>query len=419
MMETVKRSSSTILQRKKTYLPAVIVLALYSFAHTALADTDGDNMVCNWDGLGGYKSYIKPSSSFRDVIGPAIESLTEKYDCDKNGENCSYRYFWTIPNRIYTVTATVTVNCLNVGNKSGPIRFTFWKEYTDKPTYFRNLTMRITGAGSLSLSGLESLAAGITRTWSDGTLAPCETNCFSIFSGQPRYSKTITFTFTVQPIRSKVDYGPKPNFDNIDFLGDIWIHKSASDASASHTAFSTNIPTICGLEFSDLSGCRPSSGNGGSGGVKPPLPQCTLTITTPNVVEFQPISSDDLSRNRVRMEDFTLTVSKGPVQSQTCIGSTYNLPGTIKTEGGYSINSTFWGINHSSGSPQGIGLKLFDLGKGSYLQFNHTYPAFIANISSVSETKRIRAEIAATTNDLKKIMGGDYSQILTFEVKMP
>lgn len=417
MMEAVKRSGSSILQRKRKYLSAVIALALCFFAKAALADDlNGDMMVCDWGELSG--RFIKPGSTLTDVIEPAIQDKYEKYDCDKNGENCSYRYYWNIPNRTYTVTASTTVTCLNVGDKTGPIRFSFWKYYNYKPTFFRNFTMRITGAGSLSLSGLESPSA-LTRSWTDGTLAPCKTDCYSLTEGRPRYSKKMTFTFSVQPIKSRVEGDIVPHFDNINNLGDVWVHTSSSDPSASFTVFSTSIPTICGLEFSDLGACNPSSGNGGSGPIKPPVPTCTLTVITPGVVEFQPISSDDLSRNRVRMEDFTLTVTKGPVQSQTCLGSTYNLPGTIKTEGGYSINSTFWGINHSSGSPQGIGLKLFDLGKGSYLQFNHTYPAFIANISSISETKRIRAEIAATTNDLKKIMGGDYSQILTFEVKMP
>lgn len=418
MMEAVKRARSSILQPKRTYLPAVIGLVLCSFANTALADSDGQLMVCYWEGLSSY--FIKPGSSFRDVIEPEMVQKLEEYDCDKDGKYCLYRYYWDIPNRIYTIAASVKVSCLNMGNKPGPVKFSFWKNYTLKPTYFRNLTMRIAGAGSVYLSGLENedRPGIIVRQWTDGTLAPCKTHCFNMYEGQPRYSKTLTFTFTVQPIMSKVYVSSKPTFDNINMLGDIWVHASDSNPN-SYASTGTSLPVICGLEFSDSKGCTPSNGNSESGAISPPVPPCTLTITTPGAVEFQPISSDDLSRNRVRMEDFTLTATKGPVQSQICVGSTYNLPGTIKTEGGYSISSTFWGINHSSGSPQGIGLKLFDLDKGNYLQFNHTYPAFIANISNVSETKRIRAEIATTTNDLKKIMGGDYSQILTFEVKMP
>lgn len=238
-------------------------------------------------------------------------------------------------------------------------------------------------------------------------------------SGWPQYYKVLSFTFTVRPIKSRVEFGPIPNFDNINLLGNIWVHKSSDNPGMSYYGWgSTSIPGICGLMNSDMSDCIPSSGGGGAGPIIP-NPCVHVDHYHPGVVEFQPISSDDLSRNRVRMEDFTLTATKGPVQSQSCMGSTYNLPGTIKTEGGYSISSTFWGINHSSGSPQGIGLKLFDLGKGSYLQFNHTYPSFIANISSMSETKRIRAEIAATTNDLKRIKDGEYSQVLIFEVKMP
>lgn len=403
----------SLLQGKVKYLLAITLLALGSLFNTALAE--GDLMVCRWENLND--KFVSLNGSFRDVIDPFIESKREAYDCDKDG--CYYRYYWNIPNRTYTVTGTASVSCINVGNKTGPVKFSFEKAYSGKPTYYQNMTMRISGAGSLSLSSLENMAGGTIRNWSDGSLAPCQSHCYDVNNGFPKYSKILTFTFTVRPTKSRIDNGPMPGYDGLNYLGDLWVNASSNDPSMSYVNYGTSIPGICGLENANLSGCRPSSGSGGSGSLKPPIPQCTLTITTPGVVEFQPISSDDLSRNRVRMEDFTLTATKGPVQSQTCVGSTYNLPGTIKTEGGYSISSTFWGINHSSGSPQGIGLKLFDLNKGSYLQFNHTYPSFIANISSISETKRVRAEIATTTNDLKKIKGGDYSQVLVFEVRMP
>lgn len=410
MMNLVKRR----FQRKIKYWLAAIV-TLCSLTNTALAA--GDLMVCDWEDLDN--GFVKlTSGSFRDVIDPNIERKTDIINCNSQGY-CESREYWNIPNRIYTVTASTTVRCINVGDKTGPIRFTFQNQPDGKPTYFQNLTMRITGAGSLSLSGLENTASGTFKDWSDGTLAPCQKDCTSVSTGRPQYYKKLNFTFTVRPIKSKVDGGPAPLYDGINMLGAIWVHASSEDASMSYSGSGTSIPVICGLLNADMSGCQPSSGGTGSGPVKPPIPTCTLTITTPSVVEFQPISTDDLSRNRVRMQDFTLTATKGPVQSQTCVGSTYNLPGTIKTEGGYAISSTFWGINHSSGSPQGIGLKLYDLNKRSYLQFNHTYSAFIANISSMSETKSIRAEIAATTNDLKKIRSGDYSQVLIFEVKMP
>ncbi|MGQ8775827.1 hypothetical protein ACUTQ5_15725 [Serratia sp. NA_112.1] len=405
----------SLLQGKVKYLLAAALLALGSLFNTALAEED--LMACKWDNLTG--NFIRPEIGFRNVIDPFIEEKSEKYDCDQNGNNCRYRNYWNIPNRTYTITATAAVTCINVGNKSGPVKFSFEKADFAKSDYYKNVTMRISGAGSLYLSSMENMAGGTTRNWTDGSLAPCMSNCNSVTNGSPRYSKTLQFTFTVQPIKSRVDDSKKPGFDRPNFLGDIWVHSASNDPSSSYVSSGTSIPSICGLEDSSLGGCRASGGSGSSGPLKPPIPPCTLTITTPGVVEFQPISSDDLSRNRVRMEDFTLTATKGPVQSQTCVGSTYNLPGTIKTEGGYSISSTFWGINHSSGSPQGIGLKLFDLGKGSYLQFNHTYPSFIANIYSMSETKRIRAEIAATTNDLKRIKDGEYSQVLIFEVKMP
>ncbi|NTY85953.1 fimbrial protein [Serratia fonticola] len=414
MMKIVKRR----LQRQIKILLTALVLALCSLINRALAAED--LMVCNWEHLNG--DFVKlTSGSFRDVIEPYIEWKKEEDQC--NEYECTYRNYWDIPNRTYTVTASAAVRCINMGNKTGPIRFSFERAFTPKkPTYYKNLTMKISGAGSLSLSGLENMWFGTIRNWSDGTLAPCQIDCRSMSSGWPQYYKVLSFTFTVRPIKSRVEFefGPKPNFDNINLLGNIWVHQSSDNPGMSYYGWgSTSIPGICGLMNSDMSDCIPSSGGGGAGPIKPPTPVCTLTITTPGVVEFQPISSDDLSRNRVRMEDFTLTATKGPVQSQTCIGSVYNLPGTIKTEGGYSISNTFWGINHSSGSPQGIGLKLYDLGKGSYLQFNHTYPSFIANISSMSETKRIRAEIAATTNDLKRIKDGEYSQVLIFEVKMP
>ncbi|WP_174334246.1 hypothetical protein [Serratia fonticola] len=53
------------------------------------------------------------------------------------------------------------------------------------------------------------------------------------------------------------------------------------------------------------------------------------------------------------------------------------------------------------------------------MKFNQKYPRFISDISSISESKRMRAEISATTKDLKKIKDGEYSQVLTFEVAMP
>ncbi|WP_419235989.1 hypothetical protein [Serratia fonticola] len=326
MMEAVKRSGSSILQRKRKYLSAVIALALCFFAKTALAD--GGLMVCDWGELSS--RFIKPGSTLNDVIGPAIQDKYEKYDCDIKGENCSYRYYWNIPNRTYTVTASATVNCLNLGETTTSVKLSFSQEYNYKPRFFRNLTMSITGAGSLFLSGLENPSA-LTRTWSDGTLAPCKTNCYSLTEGWPRYSKKMTFTFSVQPIKSRVDGNVIPHFDNINTLGVIWVHLSSDNPVSSFSYSSTSMPIICGLEFTNLDGCKPSVGNGGAGPIKPPVPTCTLTVNTPDVVEFQPISSDDLSRNRVRMEDFTLTVTKGPVQSQTCLGSTYNLPGTIKT----------------------------------------------------------------------------------------
>ncbi|MGL5388368.1 MAG: hypothetical protein ACRC2A_05250 [Enterobacterales bacterium] len=395
-------------------LLAVGLLALYAMFNTVMAR---DLLVCNWGNLRSSKFIGPNAGSFRDVIGPQIQERREAYDCDKDG--CRYRYYWNIPNRTYTMTATATVNCVNIGDTAAPVRFSFEKASTLKPEFFKNLTMRISGAGSFSVSGLENMGTGEIRGWSDGTLGPCQSNCFSTQDGYPNYTKTLSFTFTVQPIKTRIDGGPQPNFDGVNLLGRLWVHRSSDDPNMSYHGYGIGSPGICGLMNSDMSGCAISDGGGGAGPAVPPVPQCTLTITTPGVVEFQPISSDDLSRNRVRMEDFTLTATKGPIQSQVCTGSTYNLPGTIKTEGGYAISSTFWGINHSSGAPQGIGLKLYDLNKGNYLQFNHTYPAFIANISSMSETKRIRAEIAATTNDLKRIKDGEYSQVLIFEVRMP
>lgn len=417
MMEMVKGLGLSACLRKIKYLLAVVSLAVCSLMNIAQAEEVGDDMICQWENL--QDLYVRLNTgSFRDVIDPLIEWKREAYNCDDKGD-CYYRYYWYIPNRTYTVTASTAVRCLNVGDKTGPVKFSFQKTTNNKPTHYHNMTMRVTGAGSLSLTGVENMAKGTIRSWTDGSLAPCKTHCWDMNSGSPQYYKTLTFTFTVRPITSQVDYGLMPSFDGINLLGNIWVHASSSDPGMSWAPYGISNPGICGFMFADMSKCIPPSEGGGGGPVKPPIPQCTLTVTTPGVVEFQPISSDDLSRNRVRMEDFTLTVAKGPVQSQICVGSTYNLPGIIKTEGGYSINSTFWGINHASGSPQGIGLKLYDLGKGSYLQFNHNYPAFISDISSISETKRIRAEIAATTNDLKKIKGGDYSQVLVFEVKMP
>lgn len=421
-MMTITRCKVIACLRQVKYLliGAMSVFGFLVNINTAVAaEYEPKNfMVCNWEGL--QDKYIRlQNGSFQDVLRNVIERRSEAYNCDGEG-NCSYRYYWYIPNRTYTITAAVAVRCINVGDAAGPVRFSFYKSTDQKPTYYQNLTMRVSGAGSLALSNVENMPYGTMKTWTDGSLAPCERNCYSVDSGWPQYYKMLNLTFTVRPIKSRVEgWGVTPTYDALDLLGHIWVHWSIDDSSMSSTQQSIGAPTICGLVYSSMGGCAPPSNESEAGPERPPLPQCTLTVTTPGVVEFQPISSDDLSRNRVRMEDFTLTATKGPVQSQNCVGSTYNLPGIIKTEGGYSISSTFWGINHVSGTPQGIGLKLYDLDKGSYLAFNQTYPAFISNINSVSESKRIRAEIATTTNDLKKIKDGDYSQVLIFEVKMP
>jgi hypothetical protein len=363
-----------------------------------------------------------PPVSLSTITNDQISGTTEKYNC-RNDENgflkCDYRSVWIIPNRTYSTSVSITVQCINIGNKTGKLAYNFTniREQIYPSDVWKNLKMTISGVGPMkTFSNLENMDDNKSFEWSDGSLAPCQKECWSMATAWPRYTKTMTFNFTVQPKIFKRYDDLNPFYDLQDAVGSLWMF-SGDNKEINGSTLNSPFLSICGLDHRTT--CKRTPGIGGGGTTKPPIKQCTLTVVTPDVVAFQPISSDDLSRGRVRSEDFTMTVIKGPNQSSPCMGSAYNLPGEIKTQGGYPISSTFWGISHSSGAPQGIGLKLFDLGKGTYLNFNHRYSSFIKDISSISESKRIRAEISATTKDLKKIKDGEYSQVLTFEVAMP
>lgn len=378
------------------------------------------NVTCNWEP--SHQLITKPSLA--DVTETGLNRSWEEYNCYHDTDNikhCSYKFVWTIANRIYSINQSVKVACVNFGNQTERVSYNFnrSKEVPEYSYAWKNLTMSISGASSqLNLSALENIDTDKIFLWGSVNLAPCQKNCESMETAWPRYTANLTLNFTVRPKALEIDGNDSPYYNLQDSVGFIWMSFGNSNMMAWSTVNSNPIISICGLAGKTI--CQTGSGaNIGGGSIPPPIKQCTLTIVTPDFVTFQPISSDDLSRDRVRTEDFTLTVIKGPDQSTPCMGSAYNLPGEIKTQGGYSISSTFWGINHSSGTPQGIGLKLYDLGKGSYLRFNYQYPSFISDISSISESKRIRAEISATTKDLKKIKDGTYSQVLTFEVKMP
>lgn len=402
--------------------------------NSALAQS---SIACNFEP----SSSLVPNVSLAAIIEERVQRDTEKYDChlDENGiTQCDTKFIWKIPNAIYSTSQTSRVTCVNFGDKTDRITYKFAKA-TDphipipaNSNVWKNLTLTISGAGSQkTFSNIENMEHDKLFSWSDTTLAPCQKNCWDIAFATPRYTKNLTFNFRVQPKVFKTEFEIHPYYDLQDSVGTLWIAASSDNEI---TWATTDIPylMICGLDNKIYCNFSPSlgggdggggsgggGGGGGGGSIKPPIKQCTLTVVTPDVVAFQPISSDDLSRGRVRSEDFTMTVIKGPDQSTTCMGSAYNLPGEIKTQGGYPISPTFWGISHSSGTPQGIGLKLFDLGKGTYLSFNQKYSRFISDISSISESKRMRAEISATTKDLKKIKDGEYSQVLTFEVAMP
>ncbi|WP_411755176.1 hypothetical protein [Serratia sp. (in: enterobacteria)] len=395
-----------------------LCIGLFSF-NTAWADA---YITCDFVPGGD----LIPPNNLRSTIYDQVSLTTEKYNCRNNEDGyleCDYRWVWNIPNRIYSTSVSINVQCINLGDKTDKIAYNFTniKEQISSSDVWKNLTMTISGIGPLkTFSNLEKMDDSRAFEWSDGSLAPCQKECWSMITAWPRYTKTITFKFTVQPKVFKLNDYQNPYYDLQDAVGTLWMF-SGDNKEANWSTLNSPFLSICGLDYRTTCNPKPGGGSGGSGGgiIRPPIKQCTLTVVTPDVVAFQPISSDDLSRGRVRSEDFTMTVIKGPDQSTPCMGSAYNLPGEIKTQGGYPISSTFWGISHSSGAPQGIGLKLFDLGKGSYLNFNHRYSSFIKDISSISESKRIRAEISATTKDLKKIKDGEYSQVLTFEVAMP
>lgn len=376
---------------------------------------------CIWDP----SNELIPKTSLKDVVESGISWDQVKYDCRKEEDGvtrCEYKNIWRIANRTYSTSQSVKLACVNLGDQSEKLSFAFTRVsgFYNTSSLWHMLNMSISGAGTpLNLTTIEDMDQGKQFEWGNVTLKPCIKNCDDIAMATPRHTMNLTFTFSVRPKSFTVDYSDYPYYNLQDPVGFISV-LTGENKESSWTTTGQSFLSICGLGGETTCVTYPT-GNGGAGGGwnKPPIKKCTLTVVTPDAVAFQPISSDDLSRNRVRTEDFTLTVIKGPDQSMPCMGSAYNLPGEIKTQGGYSINSTFWGISHSSGAPQGIGLKLYDLGKGDYLRFNYKYPSFIRNISSISESKRIRAEISATTRDLKKIKDGTYSQVLTFEVKMP
>lgn len=396
---------------KQIFHFSILLLALFS--STAMANS---YVYCsiNPNALADFKN------TFDGLIMPTITSRLEEDYCwidEENIRHCTYKDVFYLPNRTVSMGFNANVTCVNFGNQKVNLSYTFVKTMppTDLYSTWKNLTFRVSGIGAQkTVSNIENMELYKAINWKDGLLMPCTKNCEDLATAMPRYNRTINITASIQPRRLKLSYASDALYNLLDYMGDFFIEAQSDDES-----LVGGIDTImlCGLM---VKGCLPTGG----GGPKPPVerpkpPACTLTIKTPDTVTFQPISSDDLSRNRVRVEDFSLTAIKGPDQSSSCMGSTYNLPGKIKTEGGYSINSTFWGINHSSGVPQGIGLKLYDLDKATYLQFNHEYSSFIKDISSISESKKIRAEISATTQDIKKIKDGRYSQVLTFEVRMP
>ncbi|HEM8293621.1 hypothetical protein ACBQ54_18360 [Providencia vermicola] len=369
-------------------------------------------VICKWEGMQPNRVISLTSRGFVELVQAYTTPKANYAPCGDT--ECFTGFTYVIPNMTYTVTASVSIKCINTGNQVENIDFQYSKNTgAVHPGNFKNVTMTISGAGpTITVPNLESQGQNFNlRSWNDGILAPCQRDCGAATTGWPQYNKTLFFTFTAQPIDTESSqWGVGWHYMNN--IGNIYIPGSYTDS-----VFVGGF--LCPAGYTD---CRPE-GNIGEGSTKPPIvepiPQCTLRVVTPDLIQFQPISTDDLSRNRVRLEDFTLTAIKGPSQSQACVGSMYNLPGEIKTEGGYFISNTFWGINQLNGQPQGIGLKIYDLDLGNYLQFNYKYPSFIKDISSLNEVKRLRAEISATTNELDKIKAGEYSQVLTFEVRMP
>ncbi|WMT15814.1 hypothetical protein [Serratia fonticola] len=394
------------------------------FFSTAYAWDFDDQMfvACLWEP----DTVLFTTPNLFDITRTQVVLETVKDGCWENSEGeteCSYKQVWRFPSKLYATTSTAKVSCVNFGNKTEQLSLSFYNA-VPKPNslIWKNLTLSISGAGAQrTVSNIDQKWEPQYIDWIQGSLAPCSKNCSDFLTATPRFTRALTLQISVQPSIKSIDRydNQSPFYDLQEDLGRLWMTVNQQPTWSPGGAY----VDICGLDGKNecISPPPPEGGNGGGGGgpPKPPLKQCTLTVVTPDVVVFQPISSDDLSRGRVRSEDFTMTVTKGPEQSLPCIGSAYNLPGEIKTQGGYSIGPTFWGINHSSGTPQGIGLRLYDLGKGSYLRFNSRYPSFISDISTISESKRIRAEISATTKDLKKIKDGTYSQVLTFEVVMP
>lgn len=370
---------------------------------------------CQWDQPNYFPMIPK---GFKESINSSILTKREYYSCGVNGTQQCSRIYYELPQSVYTINATNTVTCINNGNEPGDL--TLWLYRVNKPSEknFKDIAI-VTPDGSYAWLG--NTATG-RITWANQykyTIEPCQTNCGYITQGFPQIKIVIPLTIRAVAIKTRSYNKSDLQWDTMDYVGNISV--GFDDFSSDYNSVYRDIPLCIGLENTTGRCVSYVGGNNGGGGTvnpPPPPPVCTIKITTPNIVEFQPITSDDLSRNRVRMTDFTLVATKGPSQSGSCIGTPYNIPGILKPEGGYLVNDTFWGINTNNETAQGIGLKIYDLDNQSYMKFNSTYPAFIKNINLTSETKKFRAEIAATTNDLKKIKAGEYSQVIIFEVKL-
>ncbi|WP_369311260.1 fimbrial protein [Providencia rettgeri] len=368
---------------------------------------------CQWEQSNYYP--LIPQG-FKKYINDSIQTKKEYYACGENGSQTCSRTYYELPQSIYTIQAVNTVTCINNGDEPGNLTLYLYRVNKRAEKNFKDIKIAAPN-GAFAWLGNTTTQRVEWIDQKDFILEPCQTNCGSIMGGFPQIKQVIPLTISAVAIKTRSYVRSDLQWDSMDYVGNL----SIGFRVFSPQTIYRDIPLCIGLENTSGQCVQYVGGNdGGNGSVNPPPPPpvCTVQISTPNTVEFQPITSDDLSRNRVRMTDFTLVATKGPSQSSACIGTPYNIPGILKPEGGYMVNDSFWGINAYDGTAQGIGLKIYDLDNQYYMKFNSTYSSFIRDINTSSETKRFRAEIAATTEDIKKIQAGEYSQVITFEVRL-
>lgn len=189
------------------------ILALCAMMNSAIARPF---MNCVWDSA---DFFPLTTPGFKDVISSAITQHTEQYNCNPTTGQCSTRYYYAVPNRIFTVTASNTVTCINNGDTVGDIKFLFHRNPGVIATNYRDLRMTLQGGGQngswITLDGRPA----DTVVWQDEALEPCQGNCSDVRTGWPQYRKTLLLTFTATPTSLTAYSRSALEWNNQDYIG--------------------------------------------------------------------------------------------------------------------------------------------------------------------------------------------------------